>query len=169
MATHSKGASDKSLAYWRDSARPAGADLVLRQSMLELLRHVGVDQVRALCYATGVRMATDNPLGKVDKMSELEAAAQRFLAARDWGWMVVEEHADAVDLVHGCSPLRSWFGEAGLAWSSALFEGFYAEWLHQLGAGEKLQLRQVDAPSGADDVLRFRLMHESRFKAGVAP
>ncbi|MDB5973280.1 MAG: hypothetical protein JWR07_40 [Nevskia sp.] len=169
MATQSKSASDQSLAYWRDSARPAGADLVLRQSMLELLRHVGADQVRALCYATGVRLATDHPLGKVDKLSELEIAAQSFLAARDWGWMAVEEHQDAVDLVHGCSPLRAWFGEAGLIWSAALFEGFYAEWLRQIGAGEGLELRQVESPSGADDVLRFRLMHESRFKAGAAP
>jgi hypothetical protein len=167
MAPQLNTALEKSLTYWRDSARPLAADLVLREALLELVRHVGVEQVRALCYATGVRIATDHPLGKVDKLSELETAAQRFLAARDWGWMTVEEHQDAIDFVHGCSPLRAWFGEAGLSWSGALFEGFYAEWLHQLGAGERLELRQIETPTGVDDVLRFRLMHESRFKAGV--
>jgi hypothetical protein len=168
MATDLNSASSRSLAYWRDSARTAGTDLVLRHSMLELLRHVGAEQVRALCYATGVRIAADHPLDKVDRLSELEASARQFLAARDWGWMAIEERPEALDFVHGCSPLRSWFGEAGLSWSSALFEGFYAEWLRQLGAGERLALRLVEAPGGADDVLRFRLMHESRFKTGVA-
>ena len=137
--------------------------------MLELLRHVGPDQTRALCYATGVRLATEHPLGQLDKLSELETAAQHFLAERRWGWLILEERHDAVDFIHGCSPLRAWFGESGLSWAPALFEGFYAEWLRQLGAGERLELRQAEPPSGPDDVLRFRLMHENRFKSGGRP
>ncbi len=154
---------DDSLAYWRDRPRPLGADLVLRHLMLELLRHVGADQARALSYATGVRIAAESPLDAVTQLDQMEAAAQRFLAARDWGWVRMEEREDAVDFVHGCAPLRAWFGEAGLDWAAALFEGCYAEWLRQLGAGERLELRQVEVPRGDDDVMRFRLMHQSRF------
>jgi len=156
---------DESVAYWREHQRPQAADLVLRHLMLELLRHVGAEQARALSYATGVRLAAEYPLKGIDKLSEMEAAAQRFLGARDWGWVRMEEREDAVDFVHGCGPLRAWFGEAGLSWASALFEGFYAEWLRQLGAGERLELRQVESPQGDDDLLRFRLMHQSRFNA----
>jgi hypothetical protein len=154
--------AERSLAYWREHARPDAAEQVLRSALLELLRHVGAEQLRALCFASGVRLATENPLGKVEKLSELETAACRFLAGRGWGWLMVEEHQESVDLVHGCAPLRAWFGEDNLGWSAALLEGFYSEWLRQLGAGERLALRQVEG--GADDVLRFRLMHESRFK-----
>src|SRR5579871_2473377 len=74
--------SEKSLAYWRQSARPGAAEQVLRSTLLELLRHVGAEQLRALCFAAGVRLATETPLGKVEKLSELEAAACRFLAER---------------------------------------------------------------------------------------
>lgn len=164
MAASANSVSERSLAYWRDSARPSGADQILRNTLLELLRHVGAEQVRALCYAAGVRIAVDNPLPKITKFSELEIATRQFLADKGWGWMAVEEHQEWVDLVHGCPPLRAWFGADSLSWSGALFEGFYAEWLRQLGAGERLALRQVEAPGGADDVLRYRLMHESRFK-----
>lgn len=156
---------DESIAYWRDRSRPQGAEFVLRHLMLELLRHVGPEQARALSYATGVRMAAEHPLKGIDKLGEMETAVQRFLAARDWGWVRMEEREDAVDFVHGCAPLRAWFGDAGLSWAAALFEGFYAEWLRQLGAGERLELRQIEAPKGDDDLMRFRLMHESRFAA----
>lgn len=157
--------TDQSFTYLRDRPRGAGTDLVLRHVMSEVLRSAGAEQARALCYAVGVKIASENTLGKVDKLAELEELAQRFFSARDWGWMRLEERDDAVDFVHGCAPLRSWFGEAGLAWSPALLEGFYAEWLRQLGAGERLELRQTSPPSGADDVIRFRLTHESRFKS----
>jgi hypothetical protein len=133
--------------------------------MLELLRHVGTDQARALCFAAGTSIAVENRLVGVDKLGEMEQIINAFLKVRDWGWMRVEEHEDAVDFLHGCSPLRAWFGEECLGWAAALFEGLYAEWLRQLGAGERLELRQVDAPKGDDDLVCFRLMHESRFTA----
>lgn len=156
--------SEHSVSYARERPRTGGADQALRCYLAELVKHVGVEQARALSYASGVRMAAEHPLGAMDKLADLQQMAQRFLSARDWGWLRIEERPDAVDFLHGGSPLRAWFGESGLSWAPALFEGLYSGWLRQLGASERLELRQVEAPSGPEDMIRFQLGHESRFK-----
>lgn len=115
-------------------------------------------------YAAGVRLGETWPISKIERLGELEQLAREWLAARDWGWLTIEHHDDAVDFIHGDSPLEAWFGSASLAWSSALFEGLYATWIRQLGADERLQLREIrlaDRPAGE---LCYRLTHESRFQ-----
>jgi predicted hydrocarbon binding protein len=162
MALPVQDATERSRDYEHNRARGTGADLVLRHTLLELARHVGPEQARALCYAAGKRIAAAHPLGRLERLSDLERAASAFLAERDWGWVSIEERQESVDLIHGCSPLRAWFGEPAQVWAGGLFEGCYTEWLRQLGAGEGLELRQVDE-AGNGDVLRYRLMHQSRF------
>ncbi len=137
---------------------------ILKLMTDELLGLVGDEQLRALCFAVGSRLGETSPVSKIEKLSELEKWARQWLAERDWGWLAIEYHDDAVDLIHGDAPLESWFGDGALAWSAALFEGLYATWIRQLGADERLQLRQIrlaDRPAGE---LRFRLAHESRFQ-----
>lgn len=136
---------------------------VLKAMTAELHAHVGEEQLRALLRATGVQIGETYPVEKIERLGELEQVARAWLAANDWGWLKIEHHEDAVDFVHGDSPLVAWFGEAGLAWSSALFEGLYAAWIRQLGADERLQLRQVRLADRPVHELRYRLTHESRF------
>lgn len=137
---------------------------VLKSMTDELLGQVGSEQLRALCFAVGSRLGETSPVSKIDKLSELEKWAQQWLAERDWGWLAIEYHDDAVDLIHGDAPLEAWFGDGALAWSAALFEGLYGTWIRQLGADERLQLRQIRLADRPADELRFRLAHESRFQ-----
>lgn len=137
---------------------------VLKAVALELHGHVGEEQLRSLFHAAGVRLGETYPIEKIERLGELEQLAREWLAVNDWGWLKIEHHDDAVDFIHGDSPLEAWFGKAGLAWSSSLFEGLYATWIRQLGADDRLQLRQIrlsDRPAGE---LRYRLTHESRFQ-----
>lgn len=136
---------------------------VLKAMSTELLTHVGEEQLRALFRATGVQIGESHPVAKIERLGELEQAAQSWLAVNDWGWLKLEHHEESVDFVHGDSPLVAWFGEASLAWSSALFEGLYEIWIRQLGADERLQLRQIRRPDRPPHELCFRLTHESRF------
>ncbi|MGQ0623027.1 MAG: cellulose biosynthesis protein BcsD [Panacagrimonas sp.] len=153
-------------AYFsRTRPRDTGAFAVLRAIALELLGQVGEEQLRALFHVAGTRLAEDHALSKVARLADLESEARALLASQDWGWLRIEHREDAVDFVHGDSPLLAWFGEAGQAWSGALFEGLYATWIRQLGADTRLQLREIrNADSGSRE-LRFRLTHESRFKS----
>lgn len=137
---------------------------VLKAMVDELVGQVGDEQLRALFHAAGVRLAETWPLEKVERLGELEHTARALLAAHDWGWLSIEHHDDAVDFVHGDSPLAAWFGTASLAWSSSLFEGLYATWIRQLGADDRLQLRQIRLADRPERELRYRLTHESRFQ-----
>lgn len=136
---------------------------VLKAMTSELLAHVGEEQLRALFRATGAQIGETWPVEKIDKLGDLEQVVRAWLAANDWGWLKIEHQDDAVDFVHGDSPLVAWFGEASLGWSSALFEGLYATWIRQLGADERLQLRQIRQADRPAQELRYRLSHESRF------
>lgn len=137
---------------------------VLKAITTELLGHVGEEQLRALFHATGVRLGEAYPVEKIERLGELEQLAREWLAVNDWGWLKIEHHDDAVDFIHGDSPLEAWFGEAGVAWSSSLFEGLYATWIRQLGADDRLQLRQIRFGDRPTRELRYRLTHESRFQ-----
>lgn len=155
--------SAESVNFWRQGFQVQGANFVLKAVLLELLGHIGMDQLVAFCYAVGRRVAADFPLGPVETLAEFESVAGRFLTEKGWGWLRIEEKADFMDFVHGCAPLRTWFGDRDFDWASSFLEGFYAEWLKQVGGDDQLELRLVDGPVGEDMVLRFRLMHSSRF------
>eukprot|EP00611_Tribonema_gayanum_P000824 TRINITY_DN10618_c0_g1_i1.p1 TRINITY_DN10618_c0_g1~~TRINITY_DN10618_c0_g1_i1.p1 ORF type:complete len:166 (-),score=26.84 TRINITY_DN10618_c0_g1_i1:35-532(-) len=156
--------SRSAITYF-DQHRPRATAVlpVLKAMSGELLAQVGEEQLRALFRATGAQIGESYPVGKIERLGELEQVAQTWLASNDWGWLKIEHHEDAVDFVHGDSPLVAWFGEAGLPWSSALFEGLYAAWIRQLGADERLQLHQVRLADRPVQELRYRLSHESRF------
>lgn len=147
----------------RHRPRQAGTLPMFAAVTAELVKHVGAEQLRSLFYLAGSRIAEENPLQGVDRIGDLERAARSLLARHDWGWLRIDQHEDSVDFVHGDAPLESWFGEDSAAWAPALFEGLYGTWVRQLGAEERLQLRQVGSTDGRSRELRFRLMHENHF------
>lgn len=159
-----RGVQEAEQFFERNRPRVTAVLPVLKAMATELLGHVGDEQLRALFHAAGVRLAEVYPVGKIERLGELEQAAREWLAINDWGWLKIEHHDDAVDFIHGDAPLEAWFGEAGLAWSSSLFEGLYATWIRQLGADDRLQLRQIRLTDRPARELRYRLTHESRFQ-----
>ncbi|MCC5870875.1 MAG: hypothetical protein JJU22_00610 [Gammaproteobacteria bacterium] len=154
---------ETSLDYVQNRPRPGGAVEALEGISRVLAEQVATPQLRSLMYLAGQSVARSLPLNHCESLSELEEAVNRILMNRDWGWLRIEDRADDVMFVHGCSPLRSWFGTRHLAWSGGLLEGLYAEWLHQLGADTQLVLRQVGDAEGRDDILRFRFAHAHQF------
>ncbi|ULQ45369.1 hypothetical protein JN531_009530 [Flagellatimonas centrodinii] len=153
-----------SLEYLQSRPRESGAVSVLQSLGQVLAEQVEGPQLRALAYLAGRALGAAHPISTCNTLSDVEAAANQLLRRMDWGWLKVEAGAADVQFLHGCSPLRSWFGADGLSWSGAIFEGIYAEWLQHLGAGEQLDLRQVGDAEGVDDVLRFRLAHQHQFE-----
>lgn len=159
-----ESANEAEQFFERSRPRVTSVLPVLKAMVAELLGQVGDEQLRALFYAAGARLGEVYPVGKVERLGELERIAREWLAVNDWGWLKIEHHDDAVDFVHGDAPLEAWFGEAGLAWSSSLFEGLYGTWIRQLGADDRLQLRQIRLTDSPTHELRYRLTHESRFQ-----
>lgn len=142
----------------RESAEPA-----LRAIAAELELQIPSGQLRSLAYMAGRRFGSQRSIGDIKTLADFDAAANAILSELDWGWVRIEEASGAVDILHGCAPLMRWFGESALNWSPGFFEGVYAEWMRQLGAGGRLDVREIVTPGTVGEVLRFRLAHESSF------
>lgn len=155
-----------SLAYLQSRIREGGVLPVLQGLGAVLADQVEPAQLRALVYLAGRDLGRRQPLGRCETLEDVERLANERIGALDWGWLRIEAGAADVHFVHGCAPLRSWFGDDSMSWSGALLEGLYSEWLQSLGAGEQLDLRQVGGASGPDDVLRYRLAHQHQFEQG---
>ncbi|MDM4771986.1 cellulose biosynthesis protein BcsD [Solimonas sp. SE-A11] len=153
---------NRSEEYFRNTPRPQAALAVLRTLAVELAQQVPTEQLRALVYLAGRRIASEQAAVDLKTLADFEVFAQKTLARLDFGWVRVEENAAGVDFVHGCSPLPGLFGADSGHWAPGLLEGMYAEWMRQLGAGDQLDVREVASPPGSD-LIRFRLAHAANF------
>ena len=153
----------RSLDYLKQRRPSETVEPLLRALSAELATQVPEGQLRALAYLAGRRFGTQQSIGEIRTLVEFEAFANDVLGRLDWGWMSIEEGTGAVDILHGCAPLQRWFGDGGVPWAPGFFEGMYAEWMRQLGAGERLDVRQILGGTGSAEVMRFRLAHESSF------
>jgi len=160
---HAGTMRDASIDYLQNRPRPGGAEDALEGIARVLAEQVATPQLRSVMYLAGQSIARALPLTNCESLGELEGAVNRLLVERDWGWLRIEDRADDVLFIHGCSPLRRWFGISQLSWAGGLLEGMYAEWLLQLGADTQLELRQVGGAEGIDDILRFRFAHAHQF------
>ncbi len=149
--------------YLQSRQRADGAPLILRALGSELSRQLPDGQLRALLYLVGRQLAAARPMQDAKTLADFEIFAAGVFSAMDLGWSRVEEAAGAVDFVHGCAPLEQWFGADSGAWAPGLLEGMYAEWMRQLGAGERLDVRELTDAAPVGEQLRFRLAHESSF------
>jgi len=152
-----------SLRYFMADAREPRWGGFLRVLSDELNDQMNVEEIRAFFYVLGKRLAEQSPLGNAESLEDLETGANAYFRQIGWGWMRVRDVQTSLELVHACAPLRSAFGDEGMAWAGALLEGLYSAWLHEIGAGDELTLRQIGDAEGAVDTLRFRLAHPSLF------
>ena len=153
----------RSIEYLVARTRQESAEPVLRVLATELELQIPPGQLRSLTYMAGRRFGAQRSIGEIKTLADFEVFANEVLSSLDWGWVRIEEAAGAVDILHGCAPLQRWFGDAAMSWSPGFFEGVYAEWMRQLGAGERLDVREITPSGPASEVLRFRLAHESSF------
>lgn len=154
---------ERTLAYLQHLPRASAAVAVLRALGAELTDQVPAPQLRALLYRVGRTLAREHSASSLKTLAEFEGFAGNVLARLDLGWMQVEEVSGAVDFVHGAAPLATWFGEAASDWSAGLLEGLYAEWMLQLGADERLDVREIEDRALAPGLVRLRFAHESAF------
>ncbi len=155
----------QSVAYLAQHPRVMGAVPVLSALGGELAQQVPAPQLRALLYAAGRRLARLHSVGTLKTLGEFSLFAQKRLSELDLGWVRIEETAGAVDFVHGCAPLLNWFGPASEEWAPGLLEGLYAEWMAQLGADDRLDVREIEDQSLGEFAVRLRFAHESTFGA----
>lgn len=154
---------EASYQYLKSRPRSAGAPIALRAIATELARQVPAGQMRSLLYLAGRGLAIEHPIQDARTLADFEGFAGRVFNQLDLGWFRVEEESGAVDFVHGCAPMLQWFGATAAEWSPGLLEGMYAEWMRQLGAGDRLDVRELSPADPGGEVLRFRLAHESSF------
>lgn len=114
-------------------------------------------------YSAGRRFASERALVDVRTLADFEAHAQAVLSEQNWGWVEVRESQGAVDFVHGCLPIRVWFGEDAMQWAPGFFEGVHAEWMRQLGAGDRLDVREVIEEGQMQELFVFRLANKANF------
>ncbi|HEY1077662.1 MAG TPA: cellulose biosynthesis protein BcsD [Fontimonas sp.] len=137
---------------------------VLRSLTIEFANHIADAQLRTLAYLAGQRLAKQYPIDGVQTIDQFEQQANTLMTELSWGWVTVEAKPSSIDFVHGCTPLKRWFGEMSMSWAPGLFEGVFAGWMRQLGASELLDVREVIAADAVNsETLRFRFAHQSTF------
>jgi hypothetical protein len=154
---------DRTQAYLQQLPRPVAAPLLLRALGSELTQQVSAPVLRTLLYRAGRSIAREHSANGIKTLAEFEQFASRALSALDLGWVQVEEVSGAVDFLHGCAPLHGWFGGNAGDWAPGLLEGLYAEWMAQLGADERLDVREIEDKTLAPGIFRLRFAHESAF------
>ncbi|MFT4047665.1 MAG: cellulose biosynthesis protein BcsD [Solimonas sp.] len=156
---------ERTQSYWQHLPRATAAPLLLRALGAELIQQVPVPILRTLLYRAGRTIAREHSAQGLKTLAEFEQFAARALTTLDLGWVQIEEVSGAVDFLHGCAPLQSWFGAQSGKWAAGLLEGVYAEWMQQLGADERLDIREIEDKTLAPGVIRLRFAHESAFGA----
>jgi hypothetical protein len=139
------------LAYYGDRQVSAQWRDMLRAMADEFDTQLDVHELRALMSRIGERFAQGKPLGACATLDDLELALNRVWTALDWGWTELVDLSEHLAVRHFCAPLDHAFGAKAAVWASAFLEGAYQRWFFDLGAGERLALRQVD-PSPVIDV-----------------
>ncbi|MET3604593.1 hypothetical protein ABIC99_002409 [Sphaerotilus sulfidivorans] len=117
----------------------------------ELAERLGPDGARALMRRLGGAMSRERPLPALELLPDLEAAMNALWSDMDWGWVELQDTGDALRIVHHCAPLDAAFGVSARAWSGALLEGAYEQWLKAAGAGDRLRVRQMPGSSSSPD------------------
>jgi hypothetical protein len=109
----------------------------------ELSSRIETDQSRALMRRLGASMARNAPLPALELLPDLEAAMNAVWSGMNWGWVELGDTDEALRIVHHCAPIEAAFGAKSRAWSPAVLEGAYEQWLRAAGAGDRLRVQQI--------------------------
>jgi len=105
------------------------------------------EQLRAMMVRIGNKFAIQADLPEGGTLDEYEKCMCGVWDDMDWGWVELKERGDALQITHHCSThgrLNSEaLSDASEVWVSSFLEGVYQQWVSQMGAGEKLQLKQA--------------------------
>lgn len=120
---------------WRGFLTALSQTLVARHSVADL---------RVLMHAVGEQFAASHPLPDCKSLDDLEMAIGGVWVDRHWGWAMLEEIDDSLQIRHFAAPLAVALGDPELSWSGAFLEGCYQVWLTQMGAAPGLMVRQAE-------------------------
>lgn len=116
--------------------------------------------LRLFMHQLGRNMAQNLGFKGGDSLQLLEDNMNAIWGRMHWGWVEVNEEAEALVLLHHASPLKAAFGEQSLSWTPALLEGIYASWFEGMGMDPSLRLQQKAGDSGIAQVLVFELKRQ---------
>jgi hypothetical protein len=105
--------------------------------------------LRLLFQKMGTRFAETIAEQFVDitQLPELNNALNDLWARTQWGYVLLQEASDCIEISHQFSPLYEAFGERAVPWSIGLLEGFYQTIFRVFGATDLLNAQCV----GIDD------------------
>lgn len=128
--------------YFRSQQVPLQWSPVLRALATELVigSEADIDALRMLFLKIGSRFARDveSQFVGVKTLPELTNALNDFWSKTNWGWVVLTESADGIEIEHRYAPLTEAFGGEMLEWTVGILEGFYQTVFRSFGASEKL-------------------------------
>lgn len=138
----------KVLSYYQDQQCAKQWQAFLLAFSSEFAAKADPAELRGFMYELGWRMAQQFEVKDGSSLQALQDCMNQVWASLNWGWVEIQEEADALVLSHYAAPLSAAFGAHALAWSPALLEGVYAQWFEALGMDKSLRLAQKKA---ADD------------------
>lgn len=144
------------LNYCVERDRSRQWEVFLKVFAAEISREAPAEELRGLMRRLGRAMAGVLNLDAAESLGDFERVANDYWQEMGWGWVQLVEQPDHLLVQHYGAPLRVAFGDEALAWTPALLEGLYEEWLRSLGAPESLRLRQHDV-SGDGLLMQYQL------------
>ncbi len=132
----------KVLSYYQEQQCARQWQAFLQAFSSEFAAKADPAELRGFMYELGWRMAQQFEVKDGSSLQALQACMNQVWSELNWGWVEIQEEADALVLSHYSAPLSAAFGATALTWTPALLEGVYAQWFDALGMDKSLRLMQ---------------------------
>jgi hypothetical protein len=110
---------------WRGFLHALGAEFVSA---------LAPEDLHTLMARVGTRFASEQAPGPCQTLEELQQAMSRIWMELDWGYVLLTQHAEHLEITHHYSPLVAAFGREHAAWSSGFLQGVYQRWFDAAGS-----------------------------------
>lgn len=147
----------KVLGYYQDQQCGKQWQAFLLAFASEFAGKADAAELRGFMYELGWRMAQQFEVSDGSSLQALQDCMNQVWRELNWGWVEIQEEAEALTLYHYAAPLKQGFGAEALSWSPALLEGVYAQWFDALGMDKSLRLMQKAASDDEGMQLIFEL------------